>query len=205
MCGASWVACGKNPLANTGDVRDASSIPTSGRSRGGGHGNPLQYSCLENSTVAGTWGLQSIGLQRVGYNWSDWVHVCRFSTPLLNRFYCVGFTQALPFQVMVFWYNFFFWLVNLSRHLASQFFFFFNFLFFFKRDISFHTLRFEPKLWNMQWQPPHCCVLLTYCYLSRNRHSRLLWTLWVQFASSRSSASFSSNLMCFNIRNQPLG
>ena len=39
----------KNPLANAGAVRDLGSIPGSGRSPGGGgHGNPLQYSCLEN-------------------------------------------------------------------------------------------------------------------------------------------------------------
>ena len=38
----------KNSLANAGDVRDVSLIPGSGRSLGGGHGNPLQYSCLEN-------------------------------------------------------------------------------------------------------------------------------------------------------------
>ena len=38
----------KNPPANAGDIRDMSSIPGSGRSPGGGHGNPLQYSCLEN-------------------------------------------------------------------------------------------------------------------------------------------------------------
>ena len=36
----------KNPPANAGDVRDLGSIPGSGRSPGGGHGNPLQYSCL---------------------------------------------------------------------------------------------------------------------------------------------------------------
>ena len=34
--------------ANAGDMRDAGSIPGSGRSPGGGHGNLLQYSCLEN-------------------------------------------------------------------------------------------------------------------------------------------------------------
>ena len=34
--------------ANAGDVRDVGSIPGSGRSPGGGHGNPLQCSCLEN-------------------------------------------------------------------------------------------------------------------------------------------------------------
>ena len=44
----------KNPPAN-GDVRDASSIPGSGRFLGGGHGNPLQYSCLENPMDRGDW------------------------------------------------------------------------------------------------------------------------------------------------------
>ena len=38
----------KNPPANAGDIRDAGSIPGSEGSIGGGHGNPLQYSCLEN-------------------------------------------------------------------------------------------------------------------------------------------------------------
>ena len=48
--GASHVAqVVKNPPANAGDTRDMSSIPRSGRSPGGGHVNPLQYSCLANS------------------------------------------------------------------------------------------------------------------------------------------------------------
>ena len=38
----------KNPSANAGDIRDEDSIPGSGRYLGGGHGNPLQYSCLKN-------------------------------------------------------------------------------------------------------------------------------------------------------------
>ena len=46
----------KNLPANAGDVRDAgSSVPGSGRSPGGGHGNPLQHSCLENPTDRGAW------------------------------------------------------------------------------------------------------------------------------------------------------
>ena len=46
---ASQVAVAvKNLSANAGDVRDEGSIPGSGRSPGAGHGNPLQYSCLEN-------------------------------------------------------------------------------------------------------------------------------------------------------------
>ena len=38
----------KNLLANAGDIRDVGLIPGSGRSPGGGHGSPFQYSCLEN-------------------------------------------------------------------------------------------------------------------------------------------------------------
>ena len=38
----------KEPATNSGDIRDAGSIPGSGRFSGGGHGNPLRYSCLEN-------------------------------------------------------------------------------------------------------------------------------------------------------------
>ena len=45
----------KNPPANAGDIRDTGSIPGSGRSPGGGHGNPLQYSCLENPMNRGAW------------------------------------------------------------------------------------------------------------------------------------------------------
>ena len=45
----------KNPSANAGDARDVGSIFRSGRSPGGGHGNPLQYSWLENSMDRGAW------------------------------------------------------------------------------------------------------------------------------------------------------
>ena len=45
----------KNLSANSGDVRDMGMIPGSGRSPGGGHGNPLQYSCLENLMDRGAW------------------------------------------------------------------------------------------------------------------------------------------------------
>ena len=45
----------KNPPANAGDAEDAGLIPGSGRSPGGGNGNPLQYSGLENSMDRGTW------------------------------------------------------------------------------------------------------------------------------------------------------
>ena len=45
----------KNLPANTADLRDTDSTPGSGRSPGRGHGNPLQYSCLENPMDRGTW------------------------------------------------------------------------------------------------------------------------------------------------------
>ena len=45
----------KKAPAHAGDVRDMDSIPGSGRSPGGSHGNPLQYSCLENPLDRGAW------------------------------------------------------------------------------------------------------------------------------------------------------
>ena len=45
----------KNLPANAGNIRDMGLIPGSGRSPGGGHGNPLQYSCLEKPMDRGAW------------------------------------------------------------------------------------------------------------------------------------------------------
>ena len=45
----------KNPPANVGDVRDVDLILQLGGSPGGRHGNPLQYSCLENPMDKGVW------------------------------------------------------------------------------------------------------------------------------------------------------
>ena len=45
----------KNPPVNAGDGRDGGSIPGPGRSPGGGHDNPLQYSCPENPMDRRTW------------------------------------------------------------------------------------------------------------------------------------------------------
>ena len=61
----SWIPLGhgasqvvlvvENLPANAGDIREVGTIPGSGRSPGGGHGNPLQYSCLENPMDRGAW------------------------------------------------------------------------------------------------------------------------------------------------------
>ena len=45
----------KNPPAKAGDARERGSVPGSGRSPGGGNGNPAQYSCLEDPTDRGPW------------------------------------------------------------------------------------------------------------------------------------------------------
>ena len=45
----------KNPPANAGDIRDMGSIPEWRRSPGGGHGNPLKHSCLENPMDRGAY------------------------------------------------------------------------------------------------------------------------------------------------------
>ena len=48
-------SAGKEPAYNVGDTGDAVSIPGSGRSPGGGRGNPLQYSCLGNPMDREAW------------------------------------------------------------------------------------------------------------------------------------------------------
>ena len=52
-------------------LRDLGLIPGSGRCPGGGHGNPLQYSCLENPVDRGAFRLQSMGLHRVWHDCRD--------------------------------------------------------------------------------------------------------------------------------------
>ena len=58
----------KNPTANAGDLRDAGSIPESGRSPGGANGNPLQYPCLENPLDTGIW---RATVHRVAQSWTQ--------------------------------------------------------------------------------------------------------------------------------------
>ena len=73
----------KNSPANAGDTRDAGLIPGLGRSPGGGHGNPLQYSCLGKSH-----GQKSL----VGY--SPWGHKESDTTERLSLMPSVAFNNS---------------------------------------------------------------------------------------------------------------
>ena len=64
VLGFPWWISGKESACNAGDP---GSIPESGRSPGEGHGNPLQYSCLENPTDKGAWWAT---VYRVTESWS---------------------------------------------------------------------------------------------------------------------------------------
>ena len=59
----------KNPPANAGDATQTFSIPGLGSCPGVQNGNPLQYSCLENSKDRGAWWATVNGLQRARHNW----------------------------------------------------------------------------------------------------------------------------------------
>ena len=68
LLGASQVALVVKTLpANAGDIRDTGSTPGSGSSPGERHGNPLQYSCLENPMDRGAWW---VTVQRVAKSWT---------------------------------------------------------------------------------------------------------------------------------------
>ena len=62
----------KNLPASAGDLRDAGSIPGSGRSPGGGHGNPLQYSCLEHPMDRGAWQVIAYSVAK-SQTWLKWL------------------------------------------------------------------------------------------------------------------------------------
>ena len=70
---AQWV---KWSAGCAGDKGHAGSVPGWGRPPGGGHGNPPQYSCLENPIPEEPGYLQSMVLQRLRHDWSECTHAC---------------------------------------------------------------------------------------------------------------------------------
>ena len=80
----------KNPPVNAEDVRDAGSIPGLGRSPGGGHGTPLQYSCWENPMDRGAWQATVHGVVK-SWTWqSVWAH-----THIVNSWWECKMVQPL--------------------------------------------------------------------------------------------------------------
>ena len=69
---------------STCNAEDKSLIPGLGRSPGGGHGNPLQYSCWRIPWTEEPGRLQSIGLQRIRHDWSNWAHTTFIISNLLQ-------------------------------------------------------------------------------------------------------------------------
>ena len=79
----------KNPLASAGDMRDTGLIPGSGIFPGGGHGNPLQYSCLENPLDRGAWRATVYGVAKT------WTWLKRLSTHTQRAQSALGMTVVL--------------------------------------------------------------------------------------------------------------
>ena len=76
--GLPWWLSGKESACNAGDT---GLLPGSGRSSGEGHGNSLQYSCLENPTDKGAWRATVHGVAKSQWhNWSDWAHTAHTHT-----------------------------------------------------------------------------------------------------------------------------
>ena len=66
--GLPWCLSGEESACDAEDAGDVGSAPRSGRSSGGGHGNPLQYSCLGNLMDRGAW---RAAVRRVAKSWTQ--------------------------------------------------------------------------------------------------------------------------------------
>ena len=80
----------KNPPASARDIRDTGSIPGSGRSPGGGYGNPLQYSCLENPMDRGAWQATVHGVAKSQTGLSDFTFTFTVMGQTSSVLICVG-------------------------------------------------------------------------------------------------------------------
>ena len=85
----------KNLPANEGDIRDTGLIPGLGRSPGGGHGNPLQYSCLGNAVDRGAWWATVYGvstsqtrLKRLSRHTKQFIIFKPFPAPTVSTMQC---------------------------------------------------------------------------------------------------------------------
>ena len=101
VCGDGFPrgASGREPPANTEDVRDVGSLPGSGQSPGGGHGNTVQYSCLENPMDRGAWRAAVLGVAK---RWTRLKHACTRTLPIWRRGWAVCSVYAETINTTVF-------------------------------------------------------------------------------------------------------
>ena len=97
----------KSPPDNAGDIRNLGSIPGSGRPPGGGNGNTLQYSCLENPVDGGAWQGTIHRLTKSRSDTTDWQPVCTRGVPfsLLFRLFNIWWPYSCSYCERVSWVN----------------------------------------------------------------------------------------------------
>ena len=85
----------KNLPANAGDIRGADSVPGPGGSPGGGHGNPLQYSCLENSLDREAWwaAVQGVTLSQMQLKRLS-THICNYHEKFNSGYYYLSHSRS---------------------------------------------------------------------------------------------------------------
>ena len=89
----------KNPPDNARDINDVDSIPGSGRSPGGVHSNPLQYSCLENPMDRGTWGAMVHGVAQSRTQLKQFsTHTQSLLVPLFGAWWRCTLVYPCPIQ-----------------------------------------------------------------------------------------------------------
>ena len=100
----------KNPPDNAGDLRDVGLIPGSGRSPGGGHSNPVQYSCLENPMDRGVWRAMAHRIAK------SWTRLKQF-----NMRACIYMSFNPLFYLLLFWVSSLFHSLNTGCHLIQSY------------------------------------------------------------------------------------
>ena len=80
-------ASGKEPASRARDIRGVGSIPGLGRSPGGGHGNPLHYSCLENPMDRGAWWATVHGFAKSQAQLNDLARFPFYETEIMSLFF----------------------------------------------------------------------------------------------------------------------
>ena len=115
-----WVS-GKESACNAGAAGNMGSISGSGRSPGGGHGNPLQYSYLENPMDRGAWRniVHRVTKNRTQLKWLS-IHA-QFLIILYTP--VVSVVTSFLFLILLFWALYLFFLMNLAKGLSILFIF----------------------------------------------------------------------------------